>query len=240
MLPSESWRNTSGGPSPLRRSRTPSPATSTMPSTTSAGTAPTSSSAINSPSGRRRPQRRPRHRSFAAGPSVAGGARARNPGEGRGSAMAKRHEAKGELLARVLARARDKLPVEQATRIEPFIRHYYDRVAPEDLVDRDVVDVYGAALAIWRLAQRRTPGSPKIQLLTPASEQHGLAVEPHGRGDRHRRHALLGGLRQHGAQPSWVRHSSHHPPGVQLSPRPGRPVARTATAHRRRGGGRYR
>ena len=87
--------------------------------------------------------------------------------------MAKRHVAKGELMARVLARARDKLPVPQAAGVETFVRHYYDRVAPEDLVDRDVVDVYGAALAIWQLAQRRAPGAPTIRLITPSSEQHG-------------------------------------------------------------------
>ena len=33
--------------------------------------------------------------------------------------------------------------------------------------------MYGAAVAIWQLAQRRTPGTPTIRLITPSSEQHG-------------------------------------------------------------------
>ena len=39
-----------------------------------------------------------------------------------------------------------------------FLRHYYKHVAPEDVIDRNPVDVYGPAMAHRQLAAHRPPG----------------------------------------------------------------------------------
>jgi hypothetical protein len=56
----------------------------------------------------------------------------------------KPHEAKTELIARVVAHARAKFRGGQTAPIEAFIRLYYAAVAPEDLAHRSVIDLYGA------------------------------------------------------------------------------------------------
>ena len=81
-------------------------------------------------------------------------------------------DAKAELLARAAAvvdRPDGGAPLE----LEPFLRHYYRHVPPEDLVDRDPVDVVGAALSHRQLAQRRPQGTANVRVFTPNLEEHG-------------------------------------------------------------------
>ena len=77
-------------------------------------------------------------------------------------------EAKSELLAKATTvadfhgqrghpRAQD----------EAFLRHYYRHVAPEDLVDRDPVDVFGAAASHRQLASVRPQGRSLVRVSTP-------------------------------------------------------------------------
>ncbi|MGH2376505.1 MAG: NAD-glutamate dehydrogenase, partial [bacterium] len=82
-------------------------------------------------------------------------------------------EAKAELIDKVVAFARGKVGRDQAEIVEAFVRQYYRGVAPDDLVERTIVDLYGAALAHLSLARQRTPGTPKIRVYTPVFDQHG-------------------------------------------------------------------
>ncbi|MEV6688904.1 hypothetical protein AB0N28_26770, partial [Streptomyces sp. NPDC051130] len=79
-------------------------------------------------------------------------------------------EAKAELLARA-ARVAENSPAggllptgsEQGERPDPgttlaYLQRYYLHTAPEDLLDRDPVDVFGAALSHYRLAEQRPQG----------------------------------------------------------------------------------
>ena len=54
---------------------------------------------------------------------------------------------KTDLLERVADRLHDKLDDPLAGLAEAFVRQYYRAVPPADLVDRDPLDLYGAALA---------------------------------------------------------------------------------------------
>ncbi|MCP4407762.1 MAG: NAD-glutamate dehydrogenase [Gammaproteobacteria bacterium] len=54
-----------------------------------------------------------------------------------------------------------------------FARHYYARVAPEDLADSPIEDLYGAVLAHWSLARQRNPGQPLTRIYNPTFEEHG-------------------------------------------------------------------
>ncbi|HTU85996.1 MAG TPA: NAD-glutamate dehydrogenase [Solirubrobacteraceae bacterium] len=82
-------------------------------------------------------------------------------------------ELDSELIDTVCERVRERLPSEQATPCEAFTRQYYQWVPPEDLADRNPLDLYGAAVAHWNLAQQRAPGEAKVRVYNPDFEQHG-------------------------------------------------------------------
>src|SRR5436309_12790590 len=82
-------------------------------------------------------------------------------------------ELESELIDTVCERVRERLPAEQATPCEAFVRQYYQWVPAEDLADRNPLDLYGAAVAHWNLAQNRAPGEAKVRVYNPDFEQHG-------------------------------------------------------------------
>ena len=82
-------------------------------------------------------------------------------------------EAKAGLIEKTVEHARAKLPAEQAARLEAFLRIYYGAVAADDLLERSVGDLYGAALAHLNFGHRRTPGEPKVRVYSPQLEEHG-------------------------------------------------------------------
>ncbi|MEU7067178.1 NAD-glutamate dehydrogenase [Streptomyces sp. NPDC053429] len=94
-------------------------------------------------------------------------------------------EAKAELLARA-ARVAENSPAggllptgsEQGERPDPgttlaYLQRYYLHTAPEDLLDRDPVDVFGAALSHYRLAEQRPQGKAMVRVHTPTVEENG-------------------------------------------------------------------
>ncbi|GGJ18720.1 NAD-glutamate dehydrogenase [Streptomyces brasiliensis] len=54
-----------------------------------------------------------------------------------------------------------------------FLQHYYLHTAPEDLSDRDPVDVFGAAVSHYRLAETRPQGTANVRVHTPTVEENG-------------------------------------------------------------------
>ncbi|MFI2432584.1 NAD-glutamate dehydrogenase [Streptomyces sp. NPDC018693] len=54
-----------------------------------------------------------------------------------------------------------------------FLQRYYLHTAPEDLGDRDPVDVFGAALSHYRLAEKRPQGTANVRVHTPTVEENG-------------------------------------------------------------------
>ncbi|MER5934506.1 NAD-glutamate dehydrogenase [Streptomyces sp. NPDC002054] len=94
-------------------------------------------------------------------------------------------EAKAELLARA-ARVAENSPAggllptgseqgEQPDRdtVLSYLQRYYLHTAPEDLTDRDPVDVFGAALSHYRLAENRPQGTANVRVHTPTVEENG-------------------------------------------------------------------
>lgn len=94
-------------------------------------------------------------------------------------------EAKAELLARA-ARVAENSPAggllptgsEQGERpdrdtVLAYLQRYYLHTAPEDLLDRDPVDVFGAALSHYRLAEKRPQGTANVRVHTPTVEENG-------------------------------------------------------------------
>ncbi|MEV7005774.1 NAD-glutamate dehydrogenase [Streptosporangium sp. NPDC051022] len=54
-----------------------------------------------------------------------------------------------------------------------FLRLYYRHVAPEDVLSRNPVDVYGPAMAQRQLAEKRPQGRALVRAYTPSLEEHG-------------------------------------------------------------------
>ncbi|MET7456196.1 NAD-glutamate dehydrogenase [Streptomyces sp. NPDC005574] len=94
-------------------------------------------------------------------------------------------EAKAELLERA-ARVAENSPVgghlptgttDEGTpdpdTVLAFLQRYYLHTAPEDLTDRDPVDVFGAAFSHYRLAENRPQGTASVRVHTPTVEENG-------------------------------------------------------------------
>ncbi len=94
-------------------------------------------------------------------------------------------EAKAELLERA-ARVAEGSPaggahpagsqgeggLDQGT-LTAYLQRYYLHTAPEDLTGRDPVDIYGAALSHYRLAETRPQGTANVRVHTPTVEENG-------------------------------------------------------------------
>ncbi|MGW0119533.1 NAD-glutamate dehydrogenase [Streptomyces sp. NPDC003327] len=93
-------------------------------------------------------------------------------------------EAKAELLERA-ARVAEHSPVggrlptggdgagPDRDTVLDYLQRYYLHTAPEDLTDRDPVDVFGGALSHYRLAENRPQGTANVRVHTPTVEENG-------------------------------------------------------------------
>ncbi|MDQ0140068.1 NAD-glutamate dehydrogenase [Cupriavidus necator] len=77
------------------------------------------------------------------------------------------------LLDQLAAFSHGRLPAAMFSVVEPFLLHYYDQADAEDLLRREVADLYGAVMAHWQTAQKFTPGSARIRVYNPNLEEHG-------------------------------------------------------------------
>jgi glutamate dehydrogenase len=73
----------------------------------------------------------------------------------------------------VCSRMREQLDGDDAELAEAFARQLYRWVAPEDVAERDPLDLYGLALGHFNFARERPPGKPKVRAYNPRFEEHG-------------------------------------------------------------------
>ena len=83
-------------------------------------------------------------------------------------------QARADVIDRIAERARQRAPV-WAGVIERFVRQLYAGVPPDAIAEDSLDNLAGAALAVWDLLQRRTPGAPSIRVYDPRPEVHGWA-----------------------------------------------------------------
>jgi glutamate dehydrogenase len=84
-------------------------------------------------------------------------------------------EKKARLVDKAAALAGQLHPAVDAARL---IGEFYQHVPPADVVDRRPRDLAGAALSLWRFAERRRPGQPKIRVFNPNTAEDGWS-SPH-------------------------------------------------------------
>src|SRR5450759_1027505 len=83
-------------------------------------------------------------------------------------------QAKGDLIDRAIQTLRQGsggLAQLEAAGFECFLREYYRRTPPDDIIDRSEIDLFGMALAHWELGRHREAGTPHIRVYTPVFEQ---------------------------------------------------------------------
>jgi glutamate dehydrogenase len=82
--------------------------------------------------------------------------------------MASTIEAKKAALLRKAAALAGELPdPAEETTAKRVIDEFYEHVPPADVAERSPRNLYGAALSLWRFAERRRPGRAKIRVHNP-------------------------------------------------------------------------
>jgi glutamate dehydrogenase len=82
-----------------------------------------------------------------------------------------------DLVDRLAAEAKKRVPAGQAESAEHFVRRYFAHVAPDDVIYTSFDTLLGGALSLWELGVQRTPGVPKIRLFNPTAEENGFETE---------------------------------------------------------------
>ena len=90
-------------------------------------------------------------------------------------------DAKNQLIADAakLAKHRKGATTPDVDKTHKLLNLFYRHVAPEDLVDRSPVDIYGAALSQYRLAAHRPQGTASVRVFTPSVDEHEWAADGH-------------------------------------------------------------
>ncbi len=80
---------------------------------------------------------------------------------------------KAERIEEVVHHAQERLSGRDSAAAERFIRQYYDRVPPEDILDSPADSLYASAFALWKFGERREPGTAKVRVLNPTIDEQG-------------------------------------------------------------------
>jgi glutamate dehydrogenase len=80
---------------------------------------------------------------------------------------------RAERLDELAALVRSKVAPEQRDLIAAFVRAYYGQVDTDDLAERQLADLYGAAMSHFNFARKRAPGRARVRVFNPTIEEHG-------------------------------------------------------------------
>jgi glutamate dehydrogenase len=80
---------------------------------------------------------------------------------------------KSDLIERVKALAKARLPAERATALSEFAAQFYANVAIDDLASESPDNLYAAALSLWTFAGQRAAGAAKVRVYNPRLDEHG-------------------------------------------------------------------
>jgi len=87
--------------------------------------------------------------------------------------IARTDEKKAVHLDNALALISERTAAASKAELESFIRQYYSNVLAEDLLALTPANIYGAALAHYKLAATRRPGEALVRVYTPRIDTHG-------------------------------------------------------------------
>ncbi len=94
--------------------------------------------------------------------------------------MTQLEQSKSELLDRLCAYADSKSAKAPAgVDLPAMLKAFYRHVSPEDLMERDAADLYGAVMAQVRLAGERPQGTASVRVFTPSVSVNGWSAGGH-------------------------------------------------------------
>ena len=82
-----------------------------------------------------------------------------------------------DLIDRLAAEARKRVPAELGESAEHFVRRYFAHVAPDDVIYTSFETLIGGALSLWEFGTKRTPGEPSVRLFNPTVAENGWGLE---------------------------------------------------------------
>ncbi len=89
-------------------------------------------------------------------------------------------QSKSELLNRLCSYAESKdAKAPDGVDLPAVLTAFFRHVAPEDLIERDVSDLYGAVMAALRLAAERPQGKAAVRVFTPSVSVNGWSAGGH-------------------------------------------------------------
>ncbi len=87
---------------------------------------------------------------------------------------ARSDDPKREVIDKVVEKIQQRLTGKMAKDAEAFVRLFYKDVPPDDMAGRSVDSLYGAALTLYKFAQKRpSANAAKIRVYNPDLEEHG-------------------------------------------------------------------
>ena len=117
---------------------------------------------------------------------------------------------RGRRLDEVVKLVAAKVAPEQRATLQAFVARYFGQVDPEELMERPLGDLYGAALSHWNFARKRQPGRSARPGVQSHDRRAWLGVDAHDRRDRQRRHAVSCRFGGDGSQPPRPDAASDH------------------------------
>src|SRR4030095_12670874 len=78
-----------------------------------------------------------------------------------------------ELTAQLVELIKSRLAPDPGAEAAGVARQDHSQVAADDLAERPLADLYGAALSHWHFARVFAGGAPKLRVYNPRLEEHG-------------------------------------------------------------------
>ena len=85
----------------------------------------------------------------------------------------KARDRKTERIEQIVEHLRARMDKKRASSVERFVRLYYQRATAADLAGNSAENLYGAAFSLWKFAEQRDSGVPKVRVLNPRVDEQG-------------------------------------------------------------------
>ncbi|MDB6097065.1 MAG: putative NAD-glutamate dehydrogenase, partial [Francisellaceae bacterium] len=82
-------------------------------------------------------------------------------------------ETRVALIDRVVSYVLKKMPANELPLLKSFVTEYYRTVAPEELMSRSILDLYGAVMSFWEHINNKQKDEIKVNVYNPKLELHG-------------------------------------------------------------------
>jgi glutamate dehydrogenase len=87
--------------------------------------------------------------------------------------FSKSEQQKADLIDKVAKLTKDRLPKGDSPGAEKFVRQFFGKVPPQDLIGSAAEELYGSALAVWRFTSKRKKDESLIRVYNPNLEENG-------------------------------------------------------------------